>query len=54
MFSFAKMKNAKLKSAIVRIYHIIYKKPEVKKAKLIGKEFAISMVGDVVKGFDVS
>ena len=52
-FWFGDVKNSKVKSAIARLYPIVYQKPHVIKTKLIGKEFAIGIVADVVKGLDV-
>ena len=52
-FWFGDVKNPKVKSAIARLYPIVYQKPSLIKTKLIGKEFAIGIVADVVKGLDV-
>lgn len=52
-FLFADVKDPKIKSAIARLYPIVYQKPYVVKTKLIGKEFAIGIVAEVVKGLDV-
>jgi hypothetical protein len=52
-FWFGDVKDSKVKSAIARLYPIVYQKPSLIKTKLIGKEFAIGIVADVVKGLDV-
>ena len=52
-FWFGDVKDTKVKSAIARLYPIVYQKPSLIKTKLIGKEFAIGIVADVVKGLDV-
>jgi len=52
-FWFGDVKDTKVKAAIARLYLIVYQKPYLIKTKLVGKEFAIGIVADVVKGLDV-
>lgn len=53
-FFFGDCKNADVKSEINRIYSIVYQHEHGPKNKLIGKDFAIGIVADVVKKLDVS
>ena len=53
-FFFGDCKNLEVKSAIQKIYPVVYQHPHGPKNKLIGKDFAIGIVADVVKKLDVS
>ena len=53
-FFFGDCKNVDVKSAINRIYPVVYQHPHGPKNKLIGNDFAIGIVADVVKKLDVS
>lgn len=53
-FFFGDCKNVEVKNAINRIYPVVYQHPHGPKNKLIGKDFAIGIVADVVKKLDVS
>lgn len=53
-FFFGDCKDSELRSAIQKTYSIVYQHPFAPKNKLIGKEFAIGIVADVVKKLDVS